>query len=124
MEQYFCTFKYYDKEYRRLAVFCRYINPLEAELFTLTCSEQDQFDKAYARRVYEAYLNGDDLKFEFHKPVVELITIQPERREIWTLLNYCRERYYAEQIITVPLQMPVLYNEATGDVKGFITVKI
>jgi hypothetical protein len=106
MEQYYCTFKYYDKKGRRLAVFCRFISPTEAELFTLTCSEEDQFQRKYARQVYEAYLKGEDPKFEFHKPLIEIIEIQPEQREVQTLIEYCESNYHF--YATIPAEVTIL----------------
>lgn len=108
MEQYYCTFKYYDKSKRRLAVFCRYISSTEAELFTLTCSHEDEFNSTYARHVYEGYLRGEDPTWNFHKPLIELIEIEPERREIWTLLNYCRNKYYEYVEIIIEAMAKVL----------------
>lgn len=105
LPEYYSTFRYYDHKGRRLAVFCRYLNATEAEIFTLTCSKDDQFSRKYARTVYEAYLQGEDLKHEFHKPSIELVTIQPERREIWTLLNFCRKRYYINVIAELPMEV-------------------
>lgn len=105
LPEYYSTNRYYDQKGRRLAVFCRYLNANEAEIFTLTCSKDDQFSKKYARKVYESYLQGVDLKNEFHKPAIEIIGIEPERREIWTLLNFCRKNYYINVIAEVPMDV-------------------
>ena len=72
METY-STFQYYDQKSRRLAVFCRFLNSIEAEIFTLTCSKEDQFNKKYAHKVYKDYIDGKDPLFEKHKPIIELV---------------------------------------------------
>lgn len=100
--EYAVTFNYYDKKGRRLATFCRFLNATEAEIFTLTCSKEDQFNKKYARKVYEAYLAGVDVKFEFHKPTIELVIIKLEQGELQTLLEFCRENYY----LWIPVEIP------------------
>lgn len=105
------TFTYYDQKGRRLAAFCRFINPTEAEIFTLTCSHEDQFNKKYARMVYGDYLAGRDPLFEKHKPVIELITIQPEERELQTLLRFCHENYYFYLDAEISVQILVNIND-------------
>lgn len=90
----YSTFKYFDKKGRRLSVFCRYVSPLEAEMFTLTCSHSDPFKKKTAREYYESYINGN----KKGNPTIELVTIQPEEREIKCLLRYCRDKFYKKEL--------------------------
>lgn len=122
--QYYCNFQYYDKKGRRLAVFCRYISPTEAEIFTLTCSIQDQFNRKYARQVYESYLVGGDKNFDFHKPLIELVLIQPEDGEVQTLLAYCRKNYYTLATAEITTDIPVLYNNGSDKYIGYTIIKI
>jgi hypothetical protein len=108
MEQLYATYQYYDEQGRRLAVFCRFLSPTEAEIFTLTCSKEDVFVKAYARAVYERYLKGEDMGR--NKPRIDLVTIYPEQGELQTLLRFCKKNYffYVTSIETALIETEIL----------------
>jgi len=107
-QDYFCTFAYYDSKGRRLSVFCRYISPTEAEITTITCSRADPFNKKYAHAQYQLLIDGQPTSC---KPVVTTVAIQPEEREMKTLIRFCRQNYY--MVIDVPFseQMLATYDE-------------
>lgn len=94
----YATYNYYDMRGRRLAVFCRFVSATEAEIYTLTCSLEDQFVKSYARKIYENYLTTGkstlpDNPDKEAKPTIELVTVEPEKGEIQTLVKYCDANY-------------------------------
>lgn len=114
MTTYFNTYAFHDAKGRRLAVFCRFLEPetCKAEIFTLACSKKDQFSKRKARQVYDAYLNivkGRELTYapinpkiaigetqEVFKPKIVHVDIKPESRQLQTLMHYCEQNYYWE----------------------------
>lgn len=99
MINYYNTYAYYDNKGRRLAVFCRYLDALTAEIFTITCSKDEPFKKAFARAEYDKYLKGEQLTT---KPTIKLVSIEKEQREISTLLAYCRSNYYVK--VGIPIE--------------------
>lgn len=108
MENVAVTYNYYDDRGRRLAVFCRFVSPTEAEIFTLTCSRDDHFEKRIARAAYSQYIHtGKPLGC---KPAIELVPIIPEERELQTLLRFCRTHYYFYVNIEINSVLPVLVN--------------
>ncbi len=94
------TYKYYDKKGRRLAVFCRYVSPTEAEIVTFTCSKEDKFVKKFAQKEYQAFIN-ENYRELTTKPVTVSVQIKSEQRELQTLINYCNEHYYTFAVISV-----------------------
>lgn len=104
------TYAYHDHKGRRLAVFCRYLDDFEtAEIFTIACSQKDQFRKKFAVQEYEKYLNntigeGGYLALTCH-PEIEQIKVLPEQRELKTLINYCDDNYF--YLIEAPLTILV-----------------
>ena len=92
MENVAATFQYYDKRGRRLACFCRFLSAEMAEIFVLTCSKDDQFNKKKARAAYDRFVaTGDTTGY---KPAITLVVIPPEQRELQTLIYYCKDNFY------------------------------
>lgn len=125
------TFRYYDRRGQRLGVFCRFINETEAEIYTLACSHDDQFNKNFARQVYIDYLktgrsfyvldglpdSNHAIEVEAH-PTITTVTVVPEEREVQTLIRYCKDNYFYEIHYTIYTEHSLLTNKTYDNVKN------
>lgn len=57
----YANHRLYDEKGRRLAIFGQEIDN-KLEIFVLTCSKHDSFNKRLATEVYNKYLNGEPLE--------------------------------------------------------------
>lgn len=96
---YVSCYTFYDNKGRRLAAFCRFKEPTEAEIFILSCSKSDNFSKKFARNKYEEYLTSG--KLESIKPIIFTKHVKPEQGSLNLLLEYLRSYYY---VITYDLR--------------------
>lgn len=106
MSNFVGTYNFYDKQGRRLAVFCRFLDYKTAEIFTLTCSKDDQFSKEFARKTYYLYTTYDKIPIDVH-PKIVTIDIEPEERELKTLLRYCKDNYF--RCVTITFDIDNVY---------------
>lgn len=122
MENVATTYNFYDKKGRRLSAFCRFIAPTEAEIFILTCSLEDKFVKKTARAKYDEYITTGTV--DKAKPLIVTVEIEPEQRELQTLIKYMRKNYFILRTIEVPVQAFLTYNEYDEIVKTAENLKI
>lgn len=104
----FATYAFYDKKGRRLSVFCRFLNALEAEIVTITCSKSDQFSKKISRAMYAEYISGEPFTF---KPTTKIVAIKLEEGEQTTLINYCQANYYTFVQVEMPVTVLFKYTD-------------
>jgi len=100
------TYAFYDRKGRRLACFCRFITPTQAEIFIITCSLKDQFSRRFARDQYNKYLNNQPL--ECH-PEIKLVTIQAEDGEARTMFRYCQDNFLIKIDYPIDIQVIIPY---------------
>ena len=95
------TYKFYDKQGRRLSVFCRALNNQQAEIVSFACSKHDRFKKKFAVDEYIKYING---KETIVKPIINIITIEGGKNECLAMLDYCNKNYYysIKQYVLIP----------------------
>ncbi len=106
---YVSTYGFYDYKGRRIAAFCRFIAPTEAEIFLLTCSKEDLFNKKFARTKYKEYIYfGVTTECT---PEIEIVTILPEERELKTLFRYLRKNFYILRNIDLPVPILLTYEQ-------------
>lgn len=99
-KNYVSCYTFFDKKGRRLSAFCRFSSETEAEIYIITCSKADKFNKKFARKIYEDYLNG--ISTEKHTPIILKIAVLPEEGTLKTLLRYLSHNYYIQYYEYVP----------------------
>lgn len=89
-------YKFYNEKGQRLAIFSRFINETQAEIFILPCSKNELFYKQYAKNVYALYLTGKDLVADLNikSHSVILVDIVPEDGTLKTLFRYAYNNLY------------------------------
>lgn len=93
MQQYYSSFKKYNEKGQRLSCFGREVGDNQLEIFILTCSKQDQFNKKVSKKAYQNYLNGvDNTLIDFH-PEIYRIDMK-DNKPLWTFLTHLKEKYY------------------------------
>lgn len=105
----FANHRLYDKKGRRLAIFGR-VKDDSTELFILTCSKHDTFNKKLATEIYNLYLNGKPLEKVLYgytypertpfiketltfKPLIYTIPITQAEHSKNEFLRYCAENF-------------------------------
>lgn len=122
MENVATTYNFYDKKGRRLSAFCRFVAPTEAEIFILTCSLEDKFVKKTARAKYDEFIETGIV--DKAKPLILTVTIEPEQRELQTLIKYMRNNYFILRTVTVPVQALLTYDEYDEIIRNAENLKI
>ena len=92
MEKQACNFKKYDKNGNRKALFIRALDNFTAEITEFTCSKDDNFNKEFARKEYQASLptNKGLPTTKFNRFTIPLEAHSPK----FTLNKYANENYY------------------------------
>ena len=124
---YVVNYNNWCKKGKRYSVFGRHIGSDVMELFTLTCSEQDNFSRPEAREVYEHYVKTGEIKEkengEKYHPVISTIPYDIGETMGYVLNCYCRENYIRlwQQTIAIESQIKsVVINPH----KNIITIKM
>lgn len=81
----FNTYKFYNNEYKRLAIFAEPINSSEMEVITIPCNKLDFFSKKTAWELYHKVKKGEKVN---HTKEVIKATDQDD------FLRHCRRNYY------------------------------
>jgi len=99
--QYYSNYQRYNKKGQRLAIFGREVGD-QVEIFVLTCSKKDSFNRKLARNVYESFLalTGDGetinptLKDQNYHPHIYTILKRDSNGPKFYFLMHCKSTYY------------------------------
>ena len=96
-QNYYSNFQCFDNKKRRKAIFGRKVDNNKIEIFEITCSLTDEYNKEYPKNIYKRYLEG--LLYGGCHPVIYTIPLDGNK-PLWTFNNHCKENYYHKQTIT------------------------
>jgi hypothetical protein len=91
MNNYFANYKCYDSKKRRLSIFGKETELGKLEIFELTCSKEDKFLKAYAKKIY---LYPEMVVMKYYHPKIHTINIKEGDTAKFTFNTYCNDNFY------------------------------
>jgi hypothetical protein len=107
MNNYFANYKCYDSKKRRLSIFGKEIESGKLEIFELTCSKEDKFLKAYAKKIY---LYPEMVVMRYYHPKIHTINIKEGDSAKFTFDTYCNDNFYHLYTKEVKYEETALYH--------------
>jgi hypothetical protein len=102
------TYKFYDAEGRRLAIFGKLLDANSLEIYALTCSKHDQFSKKFAAKAYDSYFSF--VEATIGRPDVVTIPISANDLPMDKFIHWCETVYFKRKEVEM-LQPKVIFTK-------------
>lgn len=120
--EHYITYKFWDSQGRRLAIFARPVfifgefddtdTPIKAEklhIYIIPCSKKDVYSKKFAKKMFEEHVGDRYAGLEGINSIAELsIPIENDKPK-FTFLKWCEDNYFKYQATLIAAQADILW---------------